>query len=125
MAKLLKYIFLALGLGLFGVVSQSYAQSTQLLVETAKSIGTEKICNLADVPGGVSAPKPTSAHHRATLYLRCEAMGGGVPPPDGIAKNSCCEHLKPGELQSCPDAVPEVNVPARIALRAFMTCPKP
>ena len=128
MSKLPNFASLVVGASLLGAAGLCHAQAVAavaMMAEAAKKIGVDKICNLSDVPGGVTNPKPTTAEHRAALYLRCEAMGGGVPPPDGLAKASCCEHLRPGELSSCPDARPEINVPARQALWAVLTCPKP
>lgn len=124
MSKLLTFASVVVGASLLGAAGLCHAQA-EVMVEAAKKIGVDTICNLSRVPGGVSNPKPTTAEHRAALYLRCEAMGGGVPPPDGLAKASCCEHLRPGELSSCPDGSPEINNVAREALRQVITCKSP
>lgn len=87
----------------------------------AERLGRDVICNLRNVPGGVSDPKPANQDQRFTLYLRCEAKGG----KDEFVKQSCCEHVSQNDAKNigiCPDNPRDIVVPIRDAFKAAFTC---
>lgn len=87
----------------------------------AERLGKDIVCNLKNVPGGVSDPKPMKQDQRFTLYLRCEAKNG----KDEFVTQSCCEHVSKNDAKNigiCPDNPLEIVVPIRDAFKAAFTC---